>query len=127
MLQVYSNGVSEVILGKAIKQLNLPRDEIVVMTKVFFPVGHTTNVRFESLGDPDKKGYVNQHGLSRKHIFDSVKKSLERLQLDYIDVLQCARNISLKSLPVTLTLRKATVLTQRPRLKRLYASTILQK
>ena len=32
--QVYSNGLSEVILGKAIKQHNLPRDEIVVMTKV---------------------------------------------------------------------------------------------
>jgi hypothetical protein len=32
--QVYSNGASEIILGKAIKQLNLPREEIVVMTKV---------------------------------------------------------------------------------------------
>ena len=32
--QVYSNGLSEVILGKAIKELKLPRDEIVVMTKV---------------------------------------------------------------------------------------------
>ena len=59
-------------------------------------------------GELDKKGFVNQHGLSRKvhiltsfvwafsdplsqHIFDSVKKSLERLQLDYIDVLQCHR------------------------------------
>jgi aryl-alcohol dehydrogenase-like predicted oxidoreductase len=34
---VYSNGLSEVILGKAIKKFNLPRDEIVVMTKVLFP------------------------------------------------------------------------------------------
>jgi len=34
VLQVYSNGLSEITLGKAIKQLNLPRDEIVVMTKV---------------------------------------------------------------------------------------------
>ena len=32
--QVYSNGASEIVLGKAIKQLNLPREEIVVMTKV---------------------------------------------------------------------------------------------
>lgn len=32
--QVYSNGASEIILGKAIKQLSLPREEIVVMTKV---------------------------------------------------------------------------------------------
>lgn len=39
--------------------------------------------------NPDDVGYVNQHGLSRKHIFESIKHSLERLQLDYVDVLQC--------------------------------------
>lgn len=36
MQQTYSNGLSETILGKAIKQHNLPRDEIVIMTKVIF-------------------------------------------------------------------------------------------
>ena len=36
-------------------------------------------------------GYVNQHGLSRKHIFESVEHSLRRLGLDYIDLLQCHR------------------------------------
>ncbi|CAK5274675.1 unnamed protein product [Mycena citricolor] len=86
----YSNGVSEIILGKAIKQFNLPRDEIVIMTKVFFTTGHTADTP-AFVADPDASGYVNQHGLSRKHIFDSVKRSLERLQLDYIDVLQCHR------------------------------------
>ncbi|KAJ7109488.1 Aldo keto reductase [Mycena epipterygia] len=64
---VYSNGASEVVLGKAIKQFNLPRDEIVVMTKVSFLNPAEQN--------PDNFGYVNQHGLSRKHIFDSVRKS----------------------------------------------------
>jgi len=90
---VYSNGVSEIVLGKAIKQFNLPRDEIVVMTKVYFTVGREPKVAFlnPAVESPDNFGYVNQHGLSRKHIFDSVKKSLERLQLDYIDVLQCHR------------------------------------
>jgi len=85
---LYSNGHSEIVLGKAIKQLNLPRDEIVVMTKLFCAVGRgfTFNI---NAGDND--GYVNQHGLSRKHIFESVKHSLERLQLDYVDVLQCHR------------------------------------
>ncbi|KAJ3825901.1 aryl-alcohol dehydrogenase [Lentinula raphanica] len=91
-LQVYSNGLSEVILGKAIKQLNLPRDEIVVMTKCFFVVGKTPADNLITLRlDPDTNGYVNQHGLSRKHIFAAVKNSLKRLQLEYIDVLQCHR------------------------------------
>ncbi|KAF8212128.1 aryl-alcohol dehydrogenase [Mycena galopus ATCC 62051] len=89
---VYSNGLSEVVLGKAIKQYNLPRDEIVVMTKLYFVVGREPNVvLFNSTDNPDNAGYCNQHGLSRKHIFDSVKHSLERLQLDYTDVLQCHR------------------------------------
>ncbi|KAJ7185153.1 NADP-dependent oxidoreductase domain-containing protein [Mycena pura] len=64
----YSNGLSEEVLGRAIKKHNLPRDEIVVMTKLFMA-----------------------YGLSRKYIFDSVKHSLRRLDLDYIDVLQCHR------------------------------------
>ncbi|TFY59152.1 hypothetical protein EVG20_g7895 [Dentipellis fragilis] len=87
---VYSNGLSEVVLGKAIKKHNLPRDEIVVMTKLFSVVSRNINeIRYDP--DVDKEGYINQHGLSRKHIFESVKHSLERLQLDYIDVLQCHR------------------------------------
>ncbi|KAF9522114.1 oxidoreductase [Crepidotus variabilis] len=88
----YSNGESEKILGNAIKQLNLPRDEIVVMTKVYGTVPKKLSDNFWSNGkNPDEYGLVNQHGLSRKHIFESVKHSLERLQLDYIDVLQCHR------------------------------------
>ncbi|KAF7336790.1 Aldo-ket-red domain-containing protein [Mycena venus] len=84
----YSGGVSEEILGRAIRHLNLPRDEIVVMTKVFFPV--TRDQMTLVLGGPadDANGYTNQYGLSRKHIFNAVKHSL---QLDYIDVLQCHR------------------------------------
>ncbi|TFK35358.1 aryl-alcohol dehydrogenase [Crucibulum laeve] len=90
----YSNGDSEIILGKAIKQHNIPREEIVVMTKVFWVVGKEKKMFFRPFvaeSNPDDYGYVNQHGLSRKNIFDSVKHSLERLQLDYIDVLQCHR------------------------------------
>ncbi|KAG8983058.1 hypothetical protein FRB90_006334 [Tulasnella sp. 427] len=90
---VYSNGLSEVILGKAIKKYNLPRDEIVVMTKVWGPVGKNTSdflflASSEELGS---KRYTNQQGLSRKHIFESIKHSLERLQLDYVDLFQCHR------------------------------------
>ncbi|CAE6476211.1 unnamed protein product [Rhizoctonia solani] len=89
---IYSNGESERIFGKAIKQLNLPRDEIVVMTKLYGVVGRNLSDRIT--GDPQKadaQGYVNQYGLSRKHIFEAVKHSLERLQLDYVDVFQVHR------------------------------------
>ncbi|KAF9449634.1 aryl-alcohol dehydrogenase [Macrolepiota fuliginosa MF-IS2] len=86
---VYSNGISEILLGKAIKKLNLPRDEIVILTKLNGTVVRNFEINFfASDKKPDEVGYVNQHGLSRKHIFDSVKHSLERLQLDYIDLLQ---------------------------------------
>nr|WGM49232.1 aldehyde reductase [Boreostereum vibrans] len=89
---MYSNGLSEVILGKAIQQLNLPREEIVVMTKVFGAVGRTPGAQLPRIPPQlDAAGYVNQHGLSRKSIFDSVKASLARLQLDYIDLYWCHR------------------------------------
>ncbi|KAJ8488405.1 hypothetical protein ONZ51_g3571 [Trametes cubensis] len=89
---VYSNGLSEVILGKAIKKFNLPREELVIMTKVYFPVpAKPSDNIFEAGKKPEDFGIINQKGLNRKHIFDSVKASLQRLQLDYIDVLQCHR------------------------------------
>ncbi|KAK0495479.1 aryl-alcohol dehydrogenase [Armillaria luteobubalina] len=88
---IYSNGQSEVVLGKAIKEHALLREKIVVMTKVFHPVTRSMDERIPGRASAlaDYKGYVNQYGLSRKHIFDSVKSSLERLQLDYVDVLYC--------------------------------------
>lgn len=89
---VYSNGASEIILGKAIKELNLPRDELVIMTKLFGPVAPETGINLMRGGKtPEDYGIINQRGLNRKHIFDSVKASLKRLQLDYIDLLQCHR------------------------------------
>ncbi|KAK2466534.1 hypothetical protein APHAL10511_001396 [Amanita phalloides] len=87
---VYSYGDSEIVLGKAIKQLKLPREEIVIMTKLYSTLARSKSEQLWG-ANVDELGYVNQHGLSRKHIFDSVKASLERLQLEYIDVLQCHR------------------------------------
>ncbi|KAJ7790460.1 Aldo/keto reductase, partial [Mycena olivaceomarginata] len=88
---MYSNGMGEIVLGNTIKKLQLPREEIVVMTKVRHPVGKTLDVNSLDLflAGPENMGYANQFGLSRKHILASVQDSLRRLQLDYIDVLQC--------------------------------------
>ncbi|KAI0790138.1 aryl-alcohol dehydrogenase [Irpex lacteus] len=88
----YSNGLSEVVLGNAIKKLNLPREELVILTKVFAPVPADPSIDMvKARLTPLDVGVINQWGLNRKHIFDSVKASLQRLQLDYIDVLQCHR------------------------------------
>lgn len=95
----YSNGVSEEILGKAIKKFNWRRENIVIATKLWSPVGYRKedeNGRWDnalgmSVEERDKKGYLNMYGLSRKHIFDSVNASLKRLDLEYIDLLQIHR------------------------------------
>ncbi|GJE95550.1 aryl-alcohol dehydrogenase [Phanerochaete sordida] len=89
---VYSNGQSEIILGNAIRKLNLPREELVIMTKLNGAVSPDPNINIARSGKtPQDFGIINQRGLNRKHVFDSVKTSLKRLQLDYIDVLQCHR------------------------------------
>jgi aryl-alcohol dehydrogenase-like predicted oxidoreductase len=85
---VYSNGQSERLVGAAIKEL--PRDELVIATKVF---GRMTPIApgQEANATPEqKRRYKNANlwGLSRKHIFDSVDASLDRLGLDYIDLYQ---------------------------------------
>jgi aryl-alcohol dehydrogenase-like predicted oxidoreductase len=69
---VYSFGESETLLGQAIKNTGLPRNEIVVATK-------STGIMDES---------PNGRGQSRFHIFNEVDASLKRLQLDYIDLYQ---------------------------------------
>jgi len=61
------------------------------MTKLYATVAREYGTNLFAHPNPEELGYVNQRGLSRKHIFESVKHSLERLQLDYVDVLQCHR------------------------------------
>lgn len=88
---VYSNGISETILGKFLKKYDIPRDRIVILTKCFMPMNPRdpdfNAIRAGSLSDKD---FANSRGLSRKHILDAVNASVERLGT-YIDVLQIHR------------------------------------
>jgi aryl-alcohol dehydrogenase-like predicted oxidoreductase len=61
------------------------------MTKIHHVVSRSPGEEILDDRIADNLGYVNQYGLSRKHIFDAVQHSLRRLKLDYIDVLQCHR------------------------------------
>jgi len=70
---VYADGTSEVITGQALKNLKVPRENVVVATKIH--------------GETGTKG-INSRGASRYHIIDGVKASLKRLQLDHIDLYQ---------------------------------------
>ena len=72
---VYSNGESEVVTGRALKQLGVGRESVIVATKVFNPMGDGPN----------------QRGLSRKHIMHAIDASLTRLGLDHVDLYQIHR------------------------------------
>lgn len=69
---VYSEGLSEELTGKAISNLGLKRDDLIIATKVRGKMGEG----------------VNEIGLSRKHIMQQVDESLQRLNIDYIDLYQ---------------------------------------
>ncbi len=81
---VYSKGDSEVIVGKALKDVN--RDDVVLATKFFHPMGEGPNER----------------GSSRKYIFRAVEDSLRRLGTDYIDLYQAHRPDPLTDVAETL-------------------------
>ncbi|KAI9068803.1 oxidoreductase [Trametes sanguinea] len=86
----YDHDITTFDTANAIKQLNLPREELAIMTKLFFPVIADMSV-VTVHKKPEELGVINQRGLYRKHIFDSVKASLKRLQLDDVVVLRCHR------------------------------------
>ncbi len=76
---VYSDGTSEEILGRALKDY-ANRDEVVLATKVYFPMGNDLN-----------SNRPNSKGLSRKAIMTEIDHSLKRLGTDYIDLYQIHR------------------------------------
>ena len=71
---MYSRGVSEEVTGRALKDF-AKRDQVIVATKVFWPMGDGPNDR----------------GLSRKHLLDGIDASLRRLGMDYVDLYQIHR------------------------------------
>jgi len=72
---VYSFGASEEVLGNTLRTCGVKRENVVIATKVF-------NAMSED---------VNDRGLSRKHILDSIDRSLRRLKMDYVDLYQIHR------------------------------------
>ncbi len=72
---MYSQGASEEVLGRALKDFVPKREQAVVATKVFHPMGTTPN----------------EAGLSRKHIMHAIDGSLMRLGMDYVDLYQIHR------------------------------------
>lgn len=70
---VYNRGGGEECYGRELSEFR--RQDLVIATKVYFPMSDG----------------VNDRGLSRKHIFESIHASLERLRIDYVDLYQCHR------------------------------------
>ncbi|MEN9406480.1 MAG: hypothetical protein RLZ12_764 [Bacillota bacterium] len=78
---MYSYGRSEELTGKLLMEC-AKRDEVVIATKVYFPLNKDANDSYSNL---------NGRGLSRKHIISACKASLKRLRTDYIDLYQIHR------------------------------------
>jgi aryl-alcohol dehydrogenase (NADP+) len=72
---VYSNGESERITGKLLRELGVKRENVIIATKVHGQMSDD----------------INDRGLSRKHILDAIDKSLQRLGMDYVDLYQIHR------------------------------------
>ena len=74
----YSDGRSEAVMGQIIKKHGWKRNDLVISTKIYFGTAHG-RVR------------ANNGGLSRKHLVEGTNAALERLQLDYVDLLYAHR------------------------------------
>ncbi|MGB6449257.1 MAG: aldo/keto reductase [Steroidobacteraceae bacterium] len=103
---VYSLGESEQILGRALQAFEVKREDVVVATKLFHPMGPGPN----------------QKGLSRKHIFQAIDASLKRLAMDYVDLYQIHRFD--RETPIEETLDALTQLIRDGKVRYIGASTM---
>ena len=74
--EVYAKGMSETIMGEALKQLGWRRAQMVISTKFFWGINDGPNER---------------NTLNRKYLMQAIDRSLKRLQLDYVDLVFCHR------------------------------------
>ncbi|PYH58277.1 putative voltage-gated K+ channel beta subunit (KCNAB) [Aspergillus niger CBS 101883] len=74
----YAGGQSEIVMGQAIKKFGWKRSDLVISTKL-------------NWGLANGEILINNHGLSRKHIVEGTRASLERLQLEYVDIIYAHR------------------------------------
>ena len=93
--EIYARGQSEIVMGKALKNLNVSRSSYMVSSKVFF-------------GFEENK--PNQRGLSRKHIIEGCHAAMKRLQVEYIDLYFCHRPD--KNTPILETVQAMNTLIQ---------------
>jgi aryl-alcohol dehydrogenase (NADP+) len=103
---LYSQGMSEEVTGRALKKLGVPREQFVIATKVFYPTGTSPNER----------------GTSKKHILHAIDASLRRLGLDYVDLYQVHRYD--RSTPMEETLQALTDLIKQGKVLYLGASSM---
>ncbi|MDJ0925127.1 MAG: aldo/keto reductase [Acidimicrobiia bacterium] len=75
--EVYAAGKAETVMGQAIRELGWPRHSYLVSTKYFWGIHRDTPNAFLTL--------------NRKYLMESIDKSLERLQLDHVDLVYCHR------------------------------------
>jgi aryl-alcohol dehydrogenase-like predicted oxidoreductase len=103
---LYSQGMSEEITGRALKKLGVSREQVVIATKVFYPTGTSPN----------------EQGTSKKHIRHAIDASLRRLDLEYIDLYQIHRYD--RSTPMEETLEALTDLIKQGKVLYLGASSM---
>ncbi|CDW88343.1 aldo keto reductase family protein [Stylonychia lemnae] len=76
--EFYDEGNAESYLGQAFKELKVPRESVVVSTKLMFGTGSIFNV---------KTPPPTVVGLSRKHVIEGALRSLRKLQMEYVDII----------------------------------------